>query len=359
MIIYFMLLFVVVLAINYGRGTKGKLTRWMYFIACSAMVLVAGVRSRHVGTDASYYVEMFNRTSRLDDVVSTPLEPGYFILCWLAHAVSDNYLSIFTLVALVTTVCFAWVIHRYSVDQTVSFFVLLVGGYYSVAFNGFRQGLANAVFCLAIGAVFRKNFILYASCVAAAMVFHKSAIIALPLYFLIIRKNDLNLNLFIMGLGIFSVYFFGLFVNLGETIDPRYAQYGEAVDEGRGLVSLAFIVALCSFFFCFKAKVCKYREMYDPLLNMFLLAATITVVSAAHATGASGVRRLAMYFSLSAILLWPIVYANIINKRARMLFLYCFTAGYLLYYGLTLQSFGQMVPYTFNPVVLEWWAKFL
>jgi hypothetical protein len=331
----------------------------MYIIAFTAMVLFAGARSRFVGTDAGYYVNMFNRTYSFNDVINGGLEPGYFLLCWLAHIFSDNYFSIFTLVAMTAVLCFAWVIRTYSMNETISFFVLLVGGYYTIAFNGFRQGIANAIFFLSIGAIFRRNFILYASCVAGAMIFHESAIFALPAYFLITRKNNVKLNLLIVILGGVSAFFFDHLIGLVGIIVPRYRGYGQTAGEGLGLMSMAFMVALCSFFFFFKTRIIKHREMYDSLLNMFLLATTIAVVAALQATNASGIRRLAMYFSISAILLWPIVYANILEKQEKMLFMFCFAASYLLYYGLTLQAFSNLVPYTFNPVIIAWLTKII
>ncbi len=326
----------------------------MYVISCTALVLVAGGRSSYVGTDAGYYARMFSNTNSFNDVINTKLEPGYFILCWIAHAFSDNYISIFTIVASVAIICLAWGIRKYSVNQAVSFFIVLVGGYYTFFFNGVRQGLASAVYFLAIGSIYRKNVYLYTVCVVVAMFFHKSAIIALPAYFLITRKNNFRLNLFIVAFGVVFAFLFDFFIDLGEVIDPRYHQYGMVIKEGGGFVSLTFTVALCLGFVFFKTKIIRYREMYDPLLNMFLLATIIIIVSTLRETSASGIRRLAMYFSMSSILLWPIVYENIRGRRIKTLFLFCFASGYFLYYALTLQAFGNLVPYMVNPVVSGW-----
>ncbi|MBI5074996.1 MAG: EpsG family protein [Nitrospirae bacterium] len=358
MIIYFVLLLIVITSIYFAhRLTAARLPlSILYFIALAAMVIVAGLRSSYVGTDSGNYVRWFEHLREFSDIFEIPLEPGFFILAWTAHFISDNYMALFFLIAMVVTSCFVWVIRKYSSGPELSFFVLLVAGYLFVSYNGIRHGLANSIYFLSIGAIYRRKFWLYLLVVAAAYFFHKSVLIALPAYFLITRKSTPRIYFIILLSGIVGVLFFEYFIEIGQYIDPRYGQYGEASEEGLGLLSLAFTSTLCAFFLMFKRFVVVDRDKYDALLNMFLLATVIAIASAILETSASGIRRLGWYFTLSEILLWPIVYQNIRNRQ-RPIFLFYFVPLYLMYYGMSLTRFSNMVPYTFNPALAEWVSR--
>ena len=263
-------------------------------------------------------------------------------------------MAIFFSVALVVAACFAWTIRKYSVVPSLSFFVLLVSGAYFVSFNGARQGLANAVFFLAIGAIIQRKIWLYGGIVAVACVFHMTAIFTLPAYFLVTRKGGLKANLLIAAVTGVGLGFFDQLVGLGSGVEERYAAYGEAVAEGRGLLILAFICTLCGAFLIYRRYVMSYRPMYDVLLNMFMFGTAIAVVAGLEGTGASGIRRLSMYFTLSEVLLWPIVLINMRSRAQRRVFLVAFVSLYLVYYGLTLQRFANLVPFRFNPAIEQW-----
>ena len=355
MLIYFVLLGTVTgLAVVARRAKSRTRSRVAYALILIALVAVPTIRSRLVGTDSGYYVRYFDTTRSLSGVLHEGLEPGYFVLSWLAHFISDDYMAIFFLVALVVAACFAWTIRRYSVAPSVSFFVLLVSGAYFVSFNGARQGLASAIFFLGIGAIIQRKLWLYMGIVAAACVFHMTAIAALPAYLLVTRRGGLRANLLIAALTGFGLGFFDQLVSFGSGVEERYAAYGEAVTTGRGLLILAFVCILCAAFLIYRRYVVSYRPMYDVLLNMFMLGTAIAAVAALQGTGASGIRRLSLYFTQSEVLMWPIVIFNMRGRAQRWFFLVVFGSLYLIYYGLTLQRFSNLVPFTFNPAIEQW-----
>lgn len=358
MLIYFVLLAVVTfLALAATRTKRRRVSRTLYALILAALVLVPSCRSHYVGTDAGYYVRFFNQARTLGEVAQQRLEPGYFFLSWLAHAISDNYMAIFFLVALVVAACFVRTIRRWSPVPAMSFFVLLVSGAYFVSFVGARQGLANAVFFLGIGAMFRRKLWLYLLCVAVACSFHMTAIVTLPAYFLVTRKGGARANLLIGALAAFGIVFFDQLVSLGSTVEERFAVYGRTVTQGKGLLVLAFICTLCTIFLFYRKYVVQYRPMYDVLLNMYVLGTAICFVTAWQGTSASGIRRLSLYFTLSEILLWPIVLKNMRERKQKRFFLGVFVSLYLIYYGLTLNTFGNLVPFRFNPVIAQWFGS--
>ncbi|MBI4915338.1 MAG: EpsG family protein [Acidobacteria bacterium] len=355
MLIYFGLLaFVTGIAMLARKAPSRGVFRASYAAIVAALVIVPGIRSAYVGTDAGSYISYFERTRTFGDVLRSTLEPGYFLLAWVANLVSNNYASIFFLVAFVVATCYVWTIRRWSVSPVVSLFTLLVSGGLFVSWNGARQGLAAAVYFIALGPLIRRRFWPYAMWVAVATAFHRTAIVALPAYFLATRKGGVKTRLVIAALGGVGIWSFDFLVELGSAVEQRYAVYAARVTTGRGLLVLAFTCAICAFFLVFRRSVTHYRPVYDVLLNTFMLGTTIAVATAVAGTGASGVRRLSLYFLASEILLWPIVVVNMRHQQQRDLFLYAFGGLYLVYFGLTLRAFGDLVPFLVNPLFTSW-----
>ena len=355
MLVYYCLLAIVTaLGTMAARAGHSGPRRVAYLLILVALVAVPAVRSRFVGTDAGYYVRFFNQTGSLGYVFRQRLEPGYFVLSWLGHFISDDYVSVFSLVALVVGICFVWAIRYWSVNTAMSLFVLLVSGTYFVSFNGVRQGVASAVYFLAIGAVLRRRFGVYSGVVAVASLFHMTAITTLPVYFLVTRRGGLRANLAIAALAGGAMVYFDQLLKFSVSLEERYEVYGRIASEGRGLWTMAFLCVLWGAFIIFRRYVVRYRSIYDVLLNMFSLGTAIAFVTALQGLGASGIRRLSLYYLPAEVLLWPIVFVNLRGRAQRRIFLFAFFSLYVVYYSLTLQRFSNLVPYTLNPVVEQW-----
>ncbi|MCX6844359.1 MAG: EpsG family protein [candidate division WOR-3 bacterium] len=358
MLIYFAVLLVATLAVHLAGRTRNKLESFlMYAIAFVSLVLIGGLRSRFVGTDSGYNVLHFERTEELADVWRGGVEPGVILLSWLGKLIYDDYVVLFTLVAVVVTLCFLQGIRKLSINPTVSIFVLLTSGIFYFSFNGLRQGIAVAILFLALAAFYQRKFWIFLACIAAACFFHYSAIVFFPMYFLVPRKNNLRYNVVLLTLVVLAVAAFSAGIQAVGQLQPRYVGYGEALAGGRkGLVYSAFLCSLGVFFLYFRRHVRQHRPLYDSLLNVFLLGLVVVVVAAIKGTSPSGVLRLNVYFNVSQILLWPIVSVNLQGNRHRALFRTAFVGLYLVYYGMTLQAFSNLVPYTFNPLVQNWFS---
>jgi hypothetical protein len=352
MLIYFVLLFVVTLSVYLSQKANSRAVRFLlYFAAFASLVLVSGLRDSSVGTDAGNYVHIFQSISGLPDVRNVSGEPGVPLLAWFGKLIYDNYVTLFTLVAIVVTLCFLLGIRKLSVDPAISVFVLLASGAYYFSFNGLRQGIAIAVLFLAIGFIYHRKFWAFLLCVTVASMFHISAVMFLPTYFIVPRKNDFRYNAMVFGAVVVSVLFFSELVGLAGRLNPRYLVYGEVGRLSRGLAYAASVVAIGLFFLYFKRYVQQHRPWYDLLLNVYLLGIVVTVVAVFRTTYVSGVMRMNSYFTTSQILLWPIVFANLEGSRHRGLILFTFVLLYLVYYGILLSRFSNLTPYSFNPLV--------
>jgi hypothetical protein len=317
-----------------------------------SMVLLAAVRSDRVGTDTADYVLIFGHTQDLDEALSLNLEGGYVLLNWLVAQVSTEYYALFAAIAIVAVTCYFRIIRKYAVNYEIAFFTLITMGIYGFFFNGARQGLAAAVAALGIQFLIERKLFHYCVCIFLACLFHKSALVLLPAYFLASGYNTLGRSFLIAVVGVGLALSFNSLLSFASTFEQRYDAYGVAGVGGGGLTTLA-LASQAGFFLWFKSSIARFKEIYHVCLNVFLIGVMIAFVAVTANVNPSGVLRLSYYFTWVVVLIWPIVFVNIVGRSQRHMFLFLFYSLSTVYYVLTLMSFGSMLPYQLNPDVFS------
>lgn len=99
---------------------------------------------------------------------------------------------------------FLYAMYKYSTDLPFSLFLLFFLSYYTMI-NGIRQVLAAAILLMAIPYLRDKKFFLYVPFVLLAYTMHASAIVMLPLYFILTRKR-FNVGIWVFY-GVVSLFF--------------------------------------------------------------------------------------------------------------------------------------------------------
>jgi len=355
MLIYLSNLAVVVLAAYLARQSKSAIiSKGLLALAFVSMVLVAGLRDRTVGTDTPAYVMHLNQIRSFVDVVQVGSEMGeygFWILTWLVHFISDEYMIYLCAIAIIVVACYQRVIVAHSDDIVLSFFVFITVGSYLFFFNGARQGIACAIYALAVGAMLERNPAKYIAYVLVAFLFHKTAIMTLPVYLIFSRPNTLKNNLVIALIGCAAVVVFTQFSGEIASIgDMRYSVYLDRV-EGGGYYMVGISALFAIFFLIFKKSVSIQRARYDLFLNMILFGLMIGVVSSVMSVDPSGLLRYGAYFNIAIVLIWPIVFKNLSDRRERAAAGYFFMVYCLAMLVLTTERFSNLIPYKFNPAV--------
>lgn len=359
MAIYFVCAFLVIIAAYLAQKTgENRVIKSIFIFAVfTIMVLLPGLRDSSVGTDTNSYAYYFelNRIPITDMLNWDALteEPGYFLITIIARFVSDQYWALLVVIAIVAVLCHMISIYKFSLNPVFSLFVFITLGYYTFFFNGARQGIACAIYTLSFGALLKGNFWKYAIWVLIASLFHKTAIIALPLYFLFRMKFSLKLLLMMAGIAILGVLAFDSILQLGIYISVRYAIYEKLHATGAQLLTI-FYVALCLFFLIFRSFVSSEdRNSYDTFLNMFMLGSLVYVIIM-FSEGYVELTRIAVYFHIASIFLWPIIFRNIRSFISKLFLGAGLVSGHLAYYYIFLDKMANLTPYRFNIDVLQW-----
>jgi hypothetical protein len=359
MLPYLVLLFIIsVLGMIAFRSRSRVIVNIIVFCIFLILTLFSGFRSQGVGTDSGTYARWFIDSNSFGSVTQKFPEFGYDLLCLISHCFSDNYFSIFILCSGITVGVWLYCIKNTSCLPELSIFLFIVTGTYTSQFNTIRQAIAVSICFFALQALFEKRLLKYFVCVAIAGIFHITAIIMIPLSFILNRpftwKNTCFIILFTGIIGLF----FNNFIAVGGMVDERFDFYVDDISEARGLYPTLFLVTLVVCFLFFRKIIHQHRKHYDILLNFFLLGTCIAVVSLVNGQSGSGVRRLSMYLTTAELFLWPIIFINMRHVASRLIFLIVFCSCYILYFIVTTRVYSHLVPYSLNPSIMDFIENF-
>lgn len=294
----------------------------IYFISVVVLVLIASIRDIDIGTDTvSYYNDFISN----DDL---SVEIGYSIYRDILRVVGNYGLFLFCSYLIIVGGV-AYVSSKLSSNKMFSLFLFVALGYYTYSFNIMRQFMAISMTCWALYNLERnKPWHFFVWTIFAAS-FHLSSLIVLlvlPLRKLRFRKKIVV----IFSVGTFIIGFFfphiilRFFSQFGE-VAGKYASYLFYVsDESRNLVSnLGLnILFVMSVYFCKKEIVNSiYFKAYVIYIILF------NIIGGMH-----WLTRLAEFFSIIQVILFPLIIDDIKYKLNKVLFAVAIVCYSVIYF---------------------------
>lgn len=348
MIPYLLLLVFVTVTAYFGRRSGSRVLRRVSLVVVgAALVLFAGLRDFTVGTDTGNYVRYFYQSDTFD-IVTERQDSGYFLISWLARSLSDSYAALLTLIALIVVSCYMVTITRVVKRYETALFLFVTLGIYTFFLNGARQGIAAAICFLALPFLLERKIWPYVALVVVATAFHRTAWIALPLYWAAAPQVNWRRLVALAGATVVVVAFLGVFVDLATTLlSDKFGAYAEA-GEGGGEVWVAFLLGQGALLYYFKRIVPDPNGWYGRLLNIYLIGLVPSLASTLAGVNPSGVLRLHLYFSSTAILLWPMVFRQFGMTPLRAILSLGFLSVTLAFFVLTTSTFSGLTPYRLN-----------
>jgi hypothetical protein len=341
------LLFVVPIAYLGRVSNDGLLRRLSLGLVAFVLVAFAGLRDRTIGTDIGNYIFRFVRSESASSI-TRDTEIGYNFLSWLARGLSDSYAVLLTMIAIIVVGCYLSTMVRLVRRYETALFIFICLGVYTFFLNGARQGVAAAICFAALPFLLERRAIPYFLTVVVAALFHHSALIALPLYYLASSRMDLSRLLLIAAALVASIGFLQLFVQLAaQLLSDKYSAYAQQ-HEGGGEVFAAFLLCQGILFFTLKRKIRDPEGHYIRLLNIYLIGLVPVLASTVSSVNPSGLLRLHLYFSPVAILMWPMIFLRMGSSAERGFITTMFLGLMILFFVLTTATFSNLTPYRFN-----------
>lgn len=303
--IHLILLFVVLLAF------LGQRTKIAYPASMAILCFFSAIRYMF-GSDYSSYMRLYNKLHtpsmhpEYDEYFYTLLNilsPSYFFLIALTSC-----FFIFTVYVLVTK-C---VDERY---YPLSLFIFVVNPYiYLMNLSAIRQCIAMCLFILAILYCDRKKPWLYALFIGVAFLFHKSAIMLLPFFFVLSPKPFRRRTVLAVLSGLFLLLFVFDLSAVASAValwfnDVNYIYYVADGDTN----SLRATLLTSLYFFYVLGNLNKLEGKVLVCGKLYLIATILGVL----AFRLSLFTRIQMYFDIFSIVALPMIFLSV-QKRGRV-----------------------------------------
>ncbi|MTD26398.1 EpsG family protein [Erwinia sorbitola] len=308
----------------------------LLFIMISLWLVVA--LSESVGPDYDSYRAMY-------DAQNNNFAKQEFMFRWIGNWLSGNGFSFqvfyFTMISLYLFFLY-YVFKRYRNYLVLNFliFIIMPYGLIEGGFTYIRQNVAIAIFYFSLIYLVERRLIKYFACAFVAMLFHKSAALVIPVYFLAKKKISSQKSLLIY----FSVLTFSLLLILpafrslifaGIGLIPGYGNTylefrgGEFLTtvSTKGMVSYVYQALPIILLMIYRNSVVK-SEIDNVLYNLTLFS----LIALTLALQMRIMLRVEYYFVIAKVFSIPLLLNACETKRNRTISLLAMIAYFSIYF---------------------------
>lgn len=323
--------------------------RWLYVLLGGSLIFVSGFRYGFVDTPA--YRFMFDHVpTTLEAMFTEPFdlskEYGFTLFMAVLRQITTNS----QILILVTTIIIIgiefYLLQKYAIDLPFSLLIFFFMEYID-SMNIVRQLMAGMFFLLAIPLIKKKRFLSYCVVIALLCTIHMSAIVCLPLYFLLNGKVFHRAMKVTVAL-IFICYLLPALINtIVNTIfgaDSKYAEYFNGEFVGMGIVRLLVQVAPLGLLFLYEwrkhAANCQdqveAQPYYQIFANMMILNGALNLIG----TRLVLLSRLTVYVSFGSIVLIPYLLFQLFKSKDYQIIKIIVLLAYLIFFIIQLINFN-------------------
>jgi hypothetical protein len=317
--------------------------RWLS-IGIVAIVLLIGFRF-DVGADWNAYGRMYEAAAYIslaNTIFSS--DPGYMLLNWLAQRLGLGLWAVNTACALL----FVWGLARFSRRQPNPWLAIVVAVPYLVivvAMGYSRQGVAIGLILAGLVSLDEKHSLLrFGLYLLVAAMFHKTAVVILPLVALAITRNRIVIVASSVLLGAMLFYFFlnpRLDLLVENYIVTDYDSEGALVRIGMNLIPAGLLLLFPSRF--------AFNDFERRLWRNMSFAAIASFILFFMMESSTVLDRLALYLIPLQLLVFsraPYVLATSRSGRIQILFLVIFYSALVQYVWLNYAQHAEFwMPY--------------
>ena len=260
-----------------------------FLVPCFVMILFAGLR-RTIG-DTFYYIHMLETIAENGNHMPEWGQDN-FLFSWLQYTIIRLGGDGATFVMLTSIMCFLpvlFIFRKYSPNFVLTVFFYFTTGVYCGTMNGIRQYIAVGIVLLSTKYLFspyKRDFFKFLAFVLVAYLFHTSAIIMLPVYFVCRRKAWSPSTFMIVAGGLAALIFVSLFLPsfLDMLEDTSYSQYTDSwftsgEEGGANILRVGFHAIPLVLSAVYYKELRQRGPVVDILINLSVFHFAIFLVS--------------------------------------------------------------------------------
>ncbi len=328
---------------------KNKNAKILLFLLSIAPPVFISTFRYGVGTDffgyRTSYFSIIENCHDISSILSYYQEPLHVVINLIAYHLFNSYTGFLFLSSFIFMFFSFKGIIKYAdkVPIPFSYFIYLLV-MFSPFLNGVRQLIAVAIFFNAYKYIFERKFWKYLLIIIFASLFHKSALLCLPLYFVWSDEGKNNKLFYLVEICfIIVIPYLGPFVQKVCEYLGIYGKYFENYQVNTTYGFLLYILPILLLLLFVRKKESK-DQLFDFLLRIYLLQIPLQVFG----NVISYADRLSLYVLPAQAVLFP-YFANSL-KENKVVVKTLIVIWYLLYYiimFIILKSNGAY-PYVFS-----------
>lgn len=315
------------------EGLRKDIVQLFTVIGFIYFIIIGGLRFE-VGADWYNYEDMFFGNESWSDVFSSSKEYLFHVFSYF-FKVSFNDYSVFVFAFFLMSFSLKFIfIKKYSPDIFLSLIIYIYTVFAIYDLNGIRQGMALGVGLLSVKYILDQNLFKFIGMVTIASLFHLSAIILIPFYFLS-RMKMTNKQMLISFLLIFIISLpFRSFLKNSQIIQTlfnsdtfeHYSVYATSTDYALDVPIIS--IAVFQRFFIFILFIVTYdslnikNEIKLALRNGYFIGIVLFLVFSFSLEISA---RLSFYYKALEMVMIPLIVYSFIPKHQRTFLIIIFT----------------------------------
>ncbi|MEH7380035.1 EpsG family protein [Bacillus sp. JJ1533] len=310
-----------------GTLIKREPNKALALLSIVPFILVSGLR-KNIG-DTPFYMHAYNINEFTWEHIKSTDDIGFGILQMILKKYSGDPQILIITTAIVTNLLIIFVFYKYSKLVELSIYVYITGGLFLVTMNGIRQCLAAAIIFSATKFLIEGNKVKYILLVVFASLFHQSALILIPVYFLVRYKPWTKSTLVLLFSAAIIVLGFNYFSTILFSVieDSQYGVYSNFNEGGANVIRVIVYAVPLVIAFLGREKLRRIFPESDVFVNMALVGLSFLIISTANWIFA----RFNIYFELYQLVLvsWII---HAFKEKDQKLVYYAILVCYFAYY---------------------------
>lgn len=320
--------------------------RWSIFaILCliGPLVYWCATRSRWIGDTNAYYLMFQRAPTNLSDVYTfahSYSKDNFFYgsVAVIKSLITENYQVFFAIMSGVQLLCLGLIYRKYSRNVWMSIFLFVAStDYLAWMFNGTRQFLAAAICFTALPFIVKKKYIPAILLIYFGSLMHKTALLLIPVVFIVQGKAWNKKTLLIILGTVLSVAFVGEFTSVLDGL-LQETQYENVVsdwtgsdDDGTNILRVLVYAVPTILALVYKKTI---DEANNPLINICVNMSIVSTAIYVLSIFTSGIfmGRLPIYMSLYNYILLPWEMRHCFQKSSRPFVTASMCAAYFLFY---------------------------
>ena len=326
----------------YVAGEYEARYRWFTAVAVIAVLTYVAAKRDLFFQDTSAYTASYMTTEgSWENVVRTFRSEGkdrgfYTTVVLLKMLLKDNYRAYFGVIAGFCLLCVIGVYRKHSCNFFMTVFLFLASGeYVQWTHNGMRQFIAVAMTFAATDLLLRKRYLLYIAAVLIASTFHASALMMLPMCF-VVRGPAWNYKSVLMILAVVvaatsSDFLMGMVTDIMESTQYAGDVNNMMTTDGTNAIRVLVFAVPPMMALIFLRRI---RALDVPLINLSvnMSVASLGIYIVSMFTSGIYIGRLPVYCSLYNYILLPWVLERTFEKGSAKIIMLMAMGCYMVFY---------------------------